>query len=126
MKLSKKCAFALIRAWQADAKLERLDSELQSEIKDKVGYFRYRITARAFVGAHAQDASDLCFAGKFQQAAISLMRVGITKARSGYEKELQRVRTSTRDAERRKGVITEGIDRLYAPYRRSEQWGVCK
>ena len=126
MRLSKKCAFALIRAWQADARMERLDEELQSEIKQKLGYLRYRMNVRTMIGSHAKQASDLCFANKFQQAAICLIHVGVTRCTSDYTKELQQARQSTYCAEKRKAATASAVNALYASHRLSEQWGVCK
>ena len=126
MKLSKECAFAIIRAWIADARIERLDAELQREIVRKHGTVRARMYARTFVGSFAMEASELCFANKFQQAAISLMSTGITNGKSKYEKELNTARTSTAYYEKRKASDTTKTNALYASHRLSEQWGVCK
>ena len=124
--MKKATAFAIIRAWQADAKLKRLCDVTLADIYARVGCVPFNMMARTFLATFNKEASDLCFSGKFQSAAICLMKTGLAKQASEYLKELQVARNTTYYYQSRKEKDAAACKQLYDSHKRSEQWGVCK
>lgn len=126
MRLSKSLAFALIRAWQADYTLARMDDALLDELKEKFGGVFFKMRVRTFIGSYAKPVSELCFDKKFQSAAILLMKQGFDTKKSTYENQLQAARISVHFYEDRKKHDSAETNAKYAAHRRCNQWSVCK
>ena len=123
---SKPLAFALVRAWQADAWLSRLDNELLSEMYAKVkggGFFLREMKARTFFPTFSRQANEYVWDNKFQSAAKWLMKYGAEKEDSG---SLRRVKQEVKYNEKRAKAVKNDRNELYASHRASNQWGVCK
>ena len=87
-------AVALVKAWQADARMTRVSEDLIAELCEKLpgaSFFVYKMSARAFLGTHSKQANEYLWANKFNSAKLWLMKHGAEKNGSKYLAEVRRL-----------------------------------
>lgn len=119
-------AVALVKAWQADARMTRVSEDLIAELCEKLpgaSFFVYKMSARAFLGTHSKQANEYLWANKFNSAKLWLMKHGAEKNGSKYLAEVRRLGKQANA--HRLAAISEN-NKFFGAHRLSEQWGVCK
>ena len=120
--MTRELAIALVKAFAADAKIERISPDLLNELWES-GYAAYKWRVQAWMARVARPAADLCWDKRYKSAVKWLCTHPLEGFSTRYENEAI---GTPRKYEQRYERDRKALDDLFASYRRSNQWSMCK